>query len=103
LGAVTFASLGSEGTAENTPNARPTANAGLDQCKVKNTTVTLDGSKSSDNDVDVIWAYAWTQQPGGLIDLLTGVGHALRVVSSLESARRTAVRSRSTRPALNRT
>lgn len=54
-----------QGTAENIPNARPTANAGPDQCKVKNTTVTLDGSKSSDSDIDVIWAYAWTQRPGG--------------------------------------
>jgi uncharacterized repeat protein (TIGR01451 family) len=64
---VTLAVSGTTQTADvdlTVPNVAPTANAGLDQSKSVSQTVTLDGSKSSDDNGDAL-SYGW-QQTGGL-------------------------------------
>lgn len=60
-------------TPSPTPNAAPIANAGTNQTVDINTLVQLDGSSSSDPDLDPI-TYAWTLQstPGGSSSTLTG-------------------------------
>jgi hypothetical protein len=55
-------------------NQRPTANAGPDQTKNEQTLVTLDGSASSDPDLDTL-SYTWTQT-GGPAVVLAGASTA---------------------------
>lgn len=50
-------------------NTAPTANAGVDQANITaGTTVTLDGSVSSDSDGTIV-SYAWTQKAGETVTL----------------------------------
>src|SRR4051794_2530534 len=50
------------------PNVVPSANAGADQSVIGGTTVTLDGTGSSDSDGTVA-LYAWTQTSGPAVTL----------------------------------
>lgn len=57
------------------PNAAPVANAGLDQTVVTGSTVTLDGSGSSDADGDTLsylWSFDLTTMPAGSTAILMG-------------------------------
>jgi microcystin-dependent protein len=50
-------------TADNTQNQPPIANAGVDETVTEGSTVTLDGSGSSDSDISTL-SYQWTQING---------------------------------------
>jgi len=55
------------------PNNTPVANAGPDQTVDENTTITLDGSGSTDADPDDTLTYAWSQTSGPSVTLSSNI------------------------------
>src|SRR4051794_4240958 len=59
---------GSSSSGGPSPNTAPVANAGANQTVTSGTTVTLNGTASSDSDGSIA-SYAWTQTAGSAVTL----------------------------------